>query len=110
MAASASYKEDFDYNYKFAPGGRISVESYNGSIEIVAWDKDEVHVTGTKYASSEALLAAIKVDIVATDDFIQIRTVKPSGRRGKHGCEIPDSRPEARGTGPCHQLQWVRQD
>ena len=31
-ASSAKFKEDFSYTHELAPGGRISVESFNGSI------------------------------------------------------------------------------
>ena len=85
MAGSPAFKEDFNYSYNFAPGGRISVESFNGSIEVDAWDKNEVEIRGTKYASSEELLQALKVDVVATDTMIQVRTIRPSGRRGSMG-------------------------
>jgi hypothetical protein len=67
------------------PGGRVSVENLNGSIEISVWDRNEVEVAGTKYASSEQLLKAVEIDVVATGDSVRIRTVSPSGHRGGHG-------------------------
>ena len=88
LAGSARFTEDFHYNYKLKPEGRLSVESFNGSIEVHSWDKDEVEITGSKYASSQALLDALKVDVVATDDFIQVRTVRPSGHRGNMGAKF----------------------
>jgi len=87
LAVSARHKEDFEHTYPFSSGGRLSVESFNGSIDVIGWDREEVLVEGTKYASSEELLAALKVDIVATEDFIQVRTVRPSGRRGNMGAK-----------------------
>ncbi len=87
LAGPARFREDFHYNYKLSPGGRLSVESFNGSVEIFSWDKDEVDISGAKYASSEDLLAALKVDVVATENFIQVRTIRPSGRRGNMGAK-----------------------
>jgi len=88
LTGSARFKEDFHYNYRLKPGGRLSVENLNGSIAVHSWDQDEVEITGTKYASSQALLDALKIDVAATDDFIQIRTVRPSGRRGNMGAKF----------------------
>ena len=34
---SDRYKEDFSYDFKLAPGGRLEVESFNGSVEVVGW-------------------------------------------------------------------------
>jgi DUF4097 and DUF4098 domain-containing protein YvlB len=44
-----------------------------------------VEVAGTKYASSEQLLNAVEIDVVATGDSVRVRTVSPSGHRGGHG-------------------------
>lgn len=87
LAGSARFREDFHYNYKLSPGGRLSVESFNGSVEILSWERDEVDISGAKYASSEDLLAALKVDVVATENLIQVRTIRPSGRRGNMGAK-----------------------
>ncbi len=87
IAGSARFREDFHYTYALKPGGRLSVENFNGSVEVRAWDKDEVDISGTKYASSEELLAALTIDVVATENFIQVRTVRPSGRRGNMGAK-----------------------
>lgn len=85
IAGSARYKKDFHYSYKLSPGGRLSVENFNGPVKIIAGDGSEVTIDGTRYASSPELLAALKVDVVADDDFIQVRTVRPSGHRGNMG-------------------------
>ena len=37
------------------PGGQIEVENLFGTIEVVAWDRDEIHVTGRLAAGSEGL-------------------------------------------------------
>lgn len=79
------YKEDFSQRHALKSGGRISVENRNGSIEIYGWDREEVEIMGTKYASREELLKAIEIDVVATADAVRIRTVSPSGHRGNHG-------------------------
>jgi hypothetical protein len=79
------YKEDFSYTHALQPGGRISVENMNGSVEVLAWDQNNVEITGTKYASTEQVLKAMKIDIAASGDYVRVRTVAPSGYRSGHG-------------------------
>jgi hypothetical protein len=83
--SSDRFKEDFHYTHSMKPGGRLSVENMNGSIEIVGWDRNEVDISGTKYAATEDLLRRIRIDVVAPGDSVYIRTVQPSGFRGNMG-------------------------
>ncbi|MBI4873856.1 MAG: DUF4097 family beta strand repeat protein [Acidobacteria bacterium] len=78
-------KEDFQRTLSMKPGGRLSVESFNGSIEIRGGDGDAVEISGTKYAATRELLEALKIDIVSGADSVRIRTVRPSDRRGNLG-------------------------
>lgn len=84
---SGRYKEDFAYNYTLKPGGRLYLESLNGSVEVTGWDQDKVEITGTKYASSESTLKALRIEVVNTPDSIRVRTVTPSGHRGGMGAK-----------------------
>jgi len=79
------YKEDFQYSYDLKPGGKLSLETLNGTVEVTGWDQNKVEITGSKYASSEGLLSAIKIDVVSTPDAVRIRTIPPSGHRGGMG-------------------------
>jgi hypothetical protein len=83
--SSDRYKEDFQFTHELKPGGRVSLETLNGSVEILGWDRSTVEITGTKYASTEQVLQAMRIDVVAPGDFVRIRTVSPSGHRGNHG-------------------------
>jgi DUF4097 and DUF4098 domain-containing protein YvlB len=85
FADSDRFKEDFQYNYDLKPGGRITLENFNGSVEILSWEKNSVQITGTKYASTQDLLASLKIETNATPDSVTIRTVRPSERRGNMG-------------------------
>lgn len=82
---SERYTEDFRHSYPLAPGGRLTVENFNGSIEISSWSDNSVEISGTKYAPRKDLLDAIRIDIAAQPDSIQVRTVRPSGQRGRTG-------------------------
>jgi len=85
--ASDHYREDFQYSYNLKPGGRLSVESFNGAVEILGWEKDSVQITGTKYASRPDLLKELKVETRADDNSVVIRTVRPSGWHGGAGAK-----------------------
>ena len=74
------FTQDFHYAYPLKPGGRFSIENTNGAIEITGWNENSVEISGTKYASTPELRDAIKIDIQAAPDSIQVRTIRPSGR------------------------------
>jgi DUF4097 and DUF4098 domain-containing protein YvlB len=88
FGSSDRYTADFHYGpYKLKPGGRISVENLNGSIEISGWDQDTVEISGVKYAGTPELLKALKIDVVEGPDSVHIRTIRPSERRGNLGAK-----------------------
>lgn len=84
---SDRFKEDFHYDLKLAAGGALSLENFNGSVEITAWEKDSVEVNGTKYAGTEELLRQIKIDVDSKADSLRIRTIRPQGMRGNSGAK-----------------------
>jgi DUF4097 and DUF4098 domain-containing protein YvlB len=84
-AHGGRYTEDFHHSYPLKPGGRLSVENFNGTIEISGWNENSIQIDGTKYAPTPELRDAMKIDINAQSDSISIRTVRPSERRGNMG-------------------------
>ena len=80
--------EDFQRTLQMKPGGRLSVENFNGSIEIRGGEGDVVEITGAKHAPTRELLDAIKIDIVSGADYVRIRTVRPTERRGNLGARF----------------------
>jgi len=79
------YSEDFHYSYPLKTGGRVTVEGFNGSIEISPWDQQTVDISGTKYARSQEGTASIRIDIDHQPDSITVRAVRPSMRNGNFG-------------------------
>jgi hypothetical protein len=85
---SNRFKEDFHHSYPLKAGGRVSLESSNGGAEIIGWDQDNIDISGTKYASTEQVLNAVKIDIVASADTVRIRAIPPTGHRAHWGAKF----------------------
>lgn len=85
---SDRYREDFHYSYALKPGGTVSLESFNGSIEVMSWEQPTVEVNGTKYASQKEYLDEMKVDANATPGQVRIRMLRPSFSHGNCGARF----------------------
>ncbi len=76
---SEAFKEDFHHTYPLQPGGTVSVETFNGAIEVSGWERDSVEVNGTKYASTKFGLDEIKIDASTSSSSVNIRATRSSG-------------------------------
>jgi len=86
--ASDRAREDFQYTYDLKPGGRLVVENFNGSVEILGWEKDSVQITGTKHASRDELLKELRIETKTGDNSVEVRLVRPSEHRGGMGAKF----------------------
>jgi hypothetical protein len=84
LAADSRYREDFHYSYALPSGGHLSVENFNGSVDVTGWDQNTVDISGTKYADSEQNLKAIKIDVYSSGNTVRVRTIRPDGWQGWH--------------------------
>ena len=69
--------EDFRSTHPLNAGGGVSIESFNGSIEVRGWEQNSVEINGTKSASSQSVLDAIKIEIDSTPGALRVRAVRP---------------------------------
>ena len=74
---SDNYHEDFHSTHPLDSGGSVSIETFNGSIELRGWEQNSVEVNGTKSASAKGALDALKIEINATPGSVRIRAVRP---------------------------------
>lgn len=81
FGSSTQYSTDFHYSHPLKPGGRVTLENFNGSVEISAWDQETVDISGAKYGSTVEARDAIKIDIAPSPDSVAIRTIRPVERR-----------------------------
>jgi len=85
LSETARFREEFTYTCALPAGGRLDLENFNGSVEIMGWEKDEVRVSGLKFAGSEADLRELKIEVTSDGQTARVRTVAPSGRRSHAG-------------------------
>ncbi len=85
---SQRYTADFHYTYPLKAGGRLQLETFNGSVEIAGWDQDAVDISGAKYAGSPETRDAIKIEVSNAPDAVTVRAVRPSERRGGMGAKF----------------------
>ena len=82
------YSRDFHYSYPLKSGGRVSVETFNGSVEITPWDQDTVDISGTKYGPTQDAADNLKVSIDNSPDSVSIRVSRPYERRNNQGARF----------------------
>jgi len=83
-----SYHQDFHYSYPLAAGGKLQVESFNGAVEISAWDQNEVDISGTKWGPTPAAADALRIEIDHTADAVSVRAARPVEYRNHLGARF----------------------
>jgi DUF4097 and DUF4098 domain-containing protein YvlB len=78
------FKEDFHLSYPLKPGGVLTIDNLNGSVEISSWEKDEVEVNGVKYCISAERLRGMRVEGTQSGNRLTLRSILPEGKRS--GC------------------------
>ena len=82
------FSKDFHSSYPLKAGGRLSVETFNGSVEISGWDRDTVDIDGTKYGPSQEEADDLRVDMDTSPDSVSIRVPRPTERRNNQGARL----------------------
>ena len=82
---SNRFKEDFHYGFPQSAGGRLDLENFNGSVEILGWDQNTVDISGTKYAEDESMLRALRIEATQSGNTVTVRTMRPEPRRWNGG-------------------------
>ena len=66
----------------------MSVETFNGSIEISGWDQNTVDISGTKYGPTQAAADDLQIDTDHSPDAVSVRVVRPSTPRNRLGARF----------------------
>jgi hypothetical protein len=73
-AASAKVTEKFAQTYPLDANGSIRLENVNGSVEIIAWDKNEVSLEAEKTARDQEGLDRMHLKIDSSNRRLAIKT------------------------------------
>jgi DUF4097 and DUF4098 domain-containing protein YvlB len=82
------FTADFHQAQPLEAAGRISVETFNGSIEVSPWDQNTVDISAVKYGSTQQMADDLDIRVDHTPDSVSIRAVRPSIRTGNQGAKF----------------------
>ena len=82
------YPKDFHYSYPLKSGGRLTIEGFNGTVDLSGWDQEMVDISGTKYGPSPDAADSLKIEIDNSPDSVSVRAVRPSELRGGWGARF----------------------
>jgi len=69
---------DFDQTYPLQPGGTFDLQNVNGTVELQAWDRDEIEVRAVKTAKERAAdLDRVSIEVDAKPDAVSVTTRYP---------------------------------
>lgn len=83
--ASNSISEEFHQTIPLNADGRLTLDNVNGEIRIVTWDENSVRVDAVKRARSQDHLDAVKIEINASRELVEVKTKHPKSRGGWFG-------------------------
>jgi DUF4097 and DUF4098 domain-containing protein YvlB len=82
------FSHDFHYSFPLQAHGRVSVETFDGSVEISGWDQETVDISGTKYGPTQEIADNLAINVDHTADSVSVRAVRPAERRGNMGARF----------------------
>jgi DUF4097 and DUF4098 domain-containing protein YvlB len=82
------FTSDFHQSQPLSAAGKVSVESFNGGIEISTWEQDTVDIAATKYGSTQQMADDLEIRIDHSADAVSVRAVRPSIRHGNQGAKF----------------------
>jgi DUF4097 and DUF4098 domain-containing protein YvlB len=82
------YTRDVHYNYPMSANGKLSVETFNGNIEVSGWDQEAVDISGTKQGPTQQAADELEVSVDHSANAISVRVLRPSVRRSNQGARF----------------------
>ncbi len=86
--AGARYTKDFHYSYPLQPGGKLAIETFNGAVDLSAWDQNTVDIVGSKWGPSPEAADALPVSVSNAPDSVDIRVVRATNSSGNRGARF----------------------
>jgi DUF4097 and DUF4098 domain-containing protein YvlB len=87
-AAAAQFRDEFHKTYPASPNVNVSLSNINGSVQITAWDRNEVQLDAVKTANTQAKLDEAEIRVNASQDKISIETHYPEHRTNNNPASV----------------------
>ncbi|HEX8985316.1 MAG TPA: DUF4097 family beta strand repeat-containing protein [Bryobacteraceae bacterium] len=88
LAARAEVRAEFHQVYPLEAGGRVAVRNINGSIQVAAWERNEVKVDAVKRGRSQQDLDEARIVVDASAGKVDIRTKYPERENNQHAASV----------------------
>src|SRR4029079_8601103 len=66
--------ERIEKSFPLSTNGRVSVSNVNGSINVIAWERNEVKLVAVKHADTKEHLAGVDIKIDTRPDYFSVET------------------------------------
>ena len=76
--SAAKVSESFEQTVSLSPGGSMEVSNVNGTIDVTAWERNEVRIQAVKKARSVEKLEQIEIVVDSAGDRVEIETELPN--------------------------------
>jgi DUF4097 and DUF4098 domain-containing protein YvlB len=86
--SGARYDRDIHYSFPLNAGGKLTVETFNGGIEVSGWDQNSVDISGTKYGPTQEIADQVEVSVDHSPSSVSVRAQRPSMHRGNIGAKF----------------------
>ena len=74
QASQQDETERIEKSFPLNADGRVSVSNVNGSINVIAWDRNEVKLIAVKHADTKEHLADVDIKIDARPDYFSVES------------------------------------
>jgi len=88
LSARAEVRAEFHQVYPLQAGGRVAVRNINGSIQVAAWERNEVKVDAVKSGRSQQDLDEARIVVDASASSVDIRTKYPEHENHQHAASV----------------------
>jgi DUF4097 and DUF4098 domain-containing protein YvlB len=87
-AAAAQFRDEFHKIYPVAANVQLSLSNINGSVQITAWDRNEVQLDAVKTANTQEKLNEAEIRVNASESSIRVETHYPEHRTNNNPASI----------------------
>ena len=74
QATQQDETERIEKSFPLSAAGRVSVSNVNGSINVIAWERNEVKLVAVKHADTKEHLADVDIKIDARPDYFSVES------------------------------------